>query len=231
MSFSIFRKKEKRPINMLPRGWQFYSRPNNLETPGTIFRIDSKGVKYIVSRLAPEIYNTPEPGTSKVEKTDTKVGILARLLGLEPVSAKVSGSKVKTLEFEIVEPIRNSTYDIQIDKVLYPFLQTMEYKAKNKYYIIRESRSAIAMKFRLSDSLLGELGGAATITEVARADLKISAKQEGFNELCQDFPERLGVMFLPEEIAPVRQGLAAGGTELGRLQVKSLLEWFESEES
>ena len=59
-------------------------------------------MKYIVSRLAPKVYRSPEPGTSKVEKIDTKIGIFARLLGIEPISAKVSGGKIKTLEFEIV---------------------------------------------------------------------------------------------------------------------------------
>lgn len=227
MGFSIFRKKPKRPDNMLPSGWQFYTRPNNSEPPGAIFRIDSHGTKYRVHQLKPKIDISHEPGASKIEKIDTKIGILARILGLEQISAKLSGGKVRILEFEIVEPVRYSTTDVEIDKVLKPYLTKMEFKKKNTYYIIRESRSATNMKYRLSDDQFGEIGGNAKLTDTAKAGLKISAKSEGINEICQDFPERLGVMFLPEEIAPVRQSLAAGEIELGRVPVKKVLEWTE----
>ena len=229
MAFSLFRKAQKRPDNMLPDGWQFYSRPTNLEPPGTIFRIDPEGKRFIVDRLKPVVDTGPEPGASKVESIEAKAGVLARLVGLQPLNANVSAGAAKILEYEIREPVRESTTDVQMDAVLKPYLAKMEFRPNQRYYIIRDARSATAMKYQLSNEQLGEIGGEATVNAVVDANVKLSAKREGRYELAQAFPERLGVMFLPEEIAPVRAGLGAGAAELGRVPVKRALEWVEPE--
>jgi hypothetical protein len=231
MAFS-FRRQQKRPDNMLPPGWQFYSRPTNLEGPGTVFRIDKDGTRFIVGRLAPVTDSGPEPGMSKVESIEMKIGIMARLLGLEAWNADVSGSKVKTLEFELTRPVRESTTDQNMDAVLKPFVAGMEFRPKNRYFVVREVRSAEAMKYRLSNDQLGELGGKAAVSAVLTVGTTLSAKSADVYDLAQTFPERLGVMFLPEEIVPATSAL--GGreteTELGRVPVERTLDWVESSE-
>ncbi len=229
MGFSLFRKAQKRPDNMLPDGWQFYSRPTNLEPPGTIFRIDPEGKRFIVDRLKPVVDAGLEPGASKVESIEAKAGVLARLVGLQPLSANVSAGAARVLEYEIKDPIRESTTDMQMDAVLKPYLAKMEFRPNQQYYVIREARSATAMKYQLSNEQLGEIGGEATVNAVVDASVKLSAKRGGHYELAHAFPERLGVMFLPEEIAPVRAGLGAGPAEFGRVPVKHALEWVEPE--
>lgn len=232
MGFTLFgKKKEKKPDYALPPGWQFYSRPNNLEKPGTIFRIDSKGTKYRVEKLRPEVEISPEPGLREISAIETKVGILARFLNLESFKAKASAGNVKMLEFTIIDPIRYSTTDTQIDKVLQPYLKEMEFKEKNKYYIIRDTRTAVAMKYILSDEIYGEIGGEASLNEIVNTELKLSGNKSGIKELYQKFPERLGIMFLPEEIGPISQDLANNKEpSLGRIPVRNVLDWIELEE-
>lgn len=227
MPFSFLRNKRKRPDDMLPVGWQFYSRPTNLEPPGTVFRIDNEGRRFIVERLKPTIERGPEPGAAKVQSIETKIGVLARLLGLKSAGADIHAGSAKTLQFEIAGPVRESTSDVEIDRVLKPFLGTMEFRANNRYYVVRETRSATAMKFILSDEQLGQIGGKAAIAVIGEMGLTLSARSVGISELTHAFPERLGVMFLPDEIAPVRAGLAAGETELGRIPLGSVLDWVE----
>lgn len=227
MEFSLFHKQQKRPDNMLPPGWQFYSRPSNLELPGTVFRIDGQSRRYIVDRLAVAVDTGPEPGTSKVQLIEIHLNFLARLIALDGWDAEAGAGKMERLEFEISDPVRQSTTDRNMDAVLKPFLSTMEWREKNRYYVIREARSATAMTYRLTSQQLGELGGKAAVSAAVEAGAKVAAKEEGVYELTQRFPERLAVMFLPEEIAPVRAGLGAGEAELGRVAVTDILEWQE----
>jgi len=230
MGFSFFgfgKKEQKRPDALLPAGWQFYSRPTNLEPPGTVFRIDGDGRRFLVDRLKPLVESGPEPGASGVERLEAKVGVVARFLGLQPLGVDVGGGRSRTLEFEIASPIRDSTTDVQIEKVLAPFLAAMEFRPKNRYFVIRDARSASGMKYKLSAEQFGEIGGDAVIAVAAKVGVKLSAKAGGAYEVVSDFPERLGVMFLPDEIAPVREGLAAGETALGRIPVTRPLQWVE----
>jgi hypothetical protein len=229
MKFSIFNPSKKRPDDMLPDGWQFYSRPNNLELPGTIFRIDRDGKRFIVDHLRPQTSSSPEPGGSKVESIATKTGVVARLLGLEPLSTDLSAGRTKVLQYEITGPVRVSTSDAQIDKVLTPALKALKYLPKNRYYVVREVRSATALRFTLTSEQIGELGAKAAVMTGVQAGITFSEKNAGTYELTQAFPERLGVMFLPDEILPARAGLSRGPATLGRQPVTRVLDWSEAD--
>lgn len=229
MVFSLFGKKPKRPDDFLPPGWQFYSRPTNLEPPGTIFRIDKEGHRFIVANLKPDVERGAEPGAEKVERIETKVGVVARLLGLQSLGAHVGGGNAKAFRFQIVDPIRESTSDVEMDRVLKPYLEGMAFRKENRYFVIRETRSAIAMTFLLSDEEVGEIGGTGAIVAAGEGGLTLAAKSVESSELTQAFPERLGVMFLAEEIAPVVAGLAGGEAAFGRVAVASVLDWVDPE--
>ena len=47
--------------------------------------------------------------------------------------------------------------------MLRPFISTMEFRAGNRYFVIRESRSVTAMKFLLTEEQLGEIGGGGVV--------------------------------------------------------------------
>ena len=81
MGFSLFRKVQKRPDNMLPDGWQFYSRPTNLAPPGTIFRIDPEGRRFIVDRLKPVVDSGAEPGIAWARAACCTASASARKIG------------------------------------------------------------------------------------------------------------------------------------------------------
>jgi hypothetical protein len=228
MGFSLFRKPQTRPDNMLPPGWQFYSRPSNLEPPGTVFRIDGEKRRYIVERLTPTVDLGPEPAASKVEVIETQINILARLMGIQNTNVEAGGGKSKTLEFEIIEPERQTTTDRNMEVVLKPFLNTLGVRPDNRYYVIREARSATAMTYRLTSAQFAELGAETAVSAAVEAGVKLESKGQNVYEVRQKFPERLAVMFLPEEIAPVRAGLGPGASELGRIPVTGILEWRDA---
>jgi hypothetical protein len=230
MKFPFFKTKPKPPDAVLPTGWQFYSRPNNLEPPGTIFRIRNDGTRFIVKRLDPKIDTSPEPGAAKIESIESKMGVVARLLGLESLSTDVSAGITRVLRYEISKPFRLSTTDEAMDLVLKPALHELAFKPGYRYYIIREMRSAAALRFTLSKEDVGDLGVKATLVPGINAGVSFSEKAAGTYELSQTFPQRLGVMFLPDEIVPVRAALAGDRAELGRVPVQEVLDWVESPE-
>lgn len=231
MGFSWFRRRGKQPVGMLPDGWHFFARPTDLEPPGTIFRIDDQKRRFTVDRLAPTVDSGPEPGMRSVETIDAKVGLVARLLGLEPLGAEIGGGRSRTVEFELTEPILEATTDVAMDKVLVPYLPGMRFKPGNRYFIVRSVRSASSMTYQISSELLGELGGQAAVNAVVGLKVKASAGRQGVWDLVQEFPKRLAVMFLPEEIAPTGQELGGGDApQLGRVPVTRPLEWIEGDE-
>jgi esterase/lipase superfamily enzyme len=229
MAFTLFGKKGRQPDDLLPPGWQFYSRPTSLEPPGTVFRIDPDGRRFIVTQLTPAVLRGPEPGASRIERIETRMSVLARLFGLQPMGVRLAAGTVKTLRFQIIEPVRTSTTDAVMDDVLRPFVAAMEFRKGNRYFVIRETRSATAMIYFLSKEEIGEVGGEAAIIAAGEGDVTLGVGSADLSEVTQSFPERLDVMFLADEIRPVVANLGAGEDALGRAAVAAPFDWVDPE--
>jgi hypothetical protein len=79
----------------------------------------------------------------------------------------------------------------------------------------------------LTTAQLGAIGGKASLAGAVGAGAQLGVEQGGLFEIHQTFPGRLRVMFLADEIAPVKAGLAGATPELGRLPVRSVLVWID----
>ncbi len=60
------------------------------------------------------------------------------------------------------------------------------------------------------------------------AGASIEARQDELIEMPQEFPQRMRVTYLPEEIKPVRSNLGSGPPRLGLAPVDELLLWDEA---
>ena len=59
--------------DLLDPGWQFYSRPTELEAPGTVFRIDAAKRRYIVDSLTVQIQKGDEAvGSRRAARPPTR---------------------------------------------------------------------------------------------------------------------------------------------------------------
>ena len=178
-------------------------------------------------RVAVETQEGAEAVAKVKQQVRANIGFFARFLGLDSFSGKLGGQNAETLEFEIVNPVRQSTFDAAMDRAMTPVLATFKYRADNRYYIIRETRSATAMTYRLTQAQFGEIGGEMSLAVALGAGAKIGAGEGGLYEISQTFPERMRVMFLAEQIAPMKAGLAGGQPMLGRIPVRHHLVWSE----
>lgn len=226
MPFNIFRRKPLETGQGLDKGWQFHSRPNTLETVGYVFRIDADGVRYPVTRLSPEVLEGPEAGVSVHQRLDVKASAFARFLEVVDVSADASVGRTRSLEFEINEPVRILATDAAMEAVLEPVLKDFRPKAGNSYYVIRQTRSAKSMTFRINSDLMAELGGEAKVSANLRAGAKLDVGIGNAYSIHAKFPERLLVTFQPERILRVSAGLAEAGS-YGLAPVTQTLDWRE----
>lgn len=226
MPFSLFGRNTIKP-EILEEGWQLYAKPTTLEPVGTLFRIDDAGRRFMVDQVVVETQEGAEAVAKVKQQVQANLGFFARFLGLDSFSATLGGKDTETMEFEIVNPLRQTTFDAAMDKAMTPVVASLKYRADNRYYVIRETRSATAMTYRLTQAQLGEIGGDMSLAVALGASAKISAGQGGLYEISQTFPDRMRVMFLAEEIAPVKAGLSGSQPMLGRIPVRHPLVWSE----
>jgi hypothetical protein len=227
MPISLFGRDKRNPAQILEEGWQLYAKPTTLEPVGTLFRIDNAGRRFMVDQVAVETQEGAEAAAKVQQRVQANIGFFARFLGINSYGGKLHGQNVETLEFAIVNAVRQAAFDAAMDRAMKPVLASLKYRADNRYYVIRETRSATAMTYRLTQSQLGEIGGEISLAQALGAGATIAAGQGGLYEINQTFPERMRVMFLAEEIAPVKAGLAGSQPMLGRLPVRHPLVWNE----
>ncbi len=228
MPFSLFGSDKKKPAQLLDDGWQLYAKPTTLEPVGTLFRIDDQGRRFLVDEIAMQTREGAEAAARVQQRVQASVGMFARFLGLDSYSGKLGAQDAETLEFEIVNPVRQVVNDAVLDKALAPVIASLHYRADNRYYVIRDTRSATAMTYRLTTQQLGSIGGEASLAMALGAGAQIGVGHGGLYEINQTFPERMRVMFLAEEIAPVKAGLGGAKPELGRMPVRTMLVWTDA---
>lgn len=216
----------KKPRAVLDPGWQFYSKPTTLEPPGSVFRIDRNGRRFLVDSLDATI----DTGTEVVGKTEQIVevstNILAKLFGgYRGVEIDSKGHKTERFQFEMVDTERETITDKAIDDILPKFAKRVVYRKESRYFIIREARSATKLHYVLTEGLFNAVGGEASLRESMGGSGNLSIKKGKRYVLSQTFPERMRIMFLPEEIVMTGSSLSGGIPEFGTVAVEEELTW------
>ena len=227
MPISLFGRAKRESAKVLEEGWLLYAKPTTLEPVGTLFRIDDAKRRFIVDQVAVDTQTGAEAAAKVQQRVQADIGFFARFLGIDSYRGELGARDAEALEFEILNPERQFASDAAMDRVLASALAALKYRADNRYYIIRETRSATAMTYRLTQAQLGEIGGEASLALAIGLGANAAAGEGSLYEINQVFPARMRVMFLAEEIAPVRAGLAAGAPLLGRRPVRQPLIWTE----
>jgi hypothetical protein len=224
----FFKKKTtgQKPDATLQAGWQFYSRPTTLEPVGTVFRIDRDSVRYNVASLKPKIARGAEGGGSIQSQAEVNINFMAKLLGLS-AGGDAKGLAAEKIEFMLLNPERESTADVDLDKVLMPFLKTFAYKVDQRYFVIRDCRWATAMTYRVSKQRILTISGEGAINAAVKLGARVDAANQNFLDFTFQLDEPMRVMFLPEEIRPVTAGLGKHTPTLGRVPVLESLAWKE----
>lgn len=216
---------------LLDPGWQFYSRPTELEPPGTIFRIDAERRRYIVDTVPVQTQVGAEAFGRHEESVDASLGVVARFFGVKGVNAKLGGTKTERLVFELDEVAREVADDADLDAALAPVLGALQYRADNRYFVIRECRKAKRISHHLTRGQVTDLGGEVSVAEQTKLEGTLfREKDDGDYVLEKSFEQPLRVMFLPEEIEPATAGRTKAMPGLRRVPVQEPLHWEEAED-
>jgi hypothetical protein len=218
------------PSEILEAGWQFTPKPTarGHEPPGTIFRIDRQKRRYLVERLNVPV-NTAREAFGKSEVViETRMSILAGFLGLSLIRPGGSSRFTQKLNLQLTDPIRETTADVDIDPALDEFKPRLRYRADNRYFVIRAARLASGMIYLLSREQKDIIEG---LSEQEAMKLKVQSvrRQKNSYHLQQNFPEIMQVMFLAEEIGPIRTEFVGRQPELGVFPVTEILEFDDGE--
>jgi hypothetical protein len=213
--------------SLLDPGWQFYSRPTDIEPPGTIFRIDANRVRYQVDTVDVPTQVGQEAFGRHEESVEAGLGVVARFLG---VNAKLGGNTKERLVYALDGVTHEVAEDADLDAALAPVLAALQYRADNRYFVIRECRKAKSISHHLTRNQVTELGGDASVSQYAKLEGTLfEQKNDGEYVLEKALDPPLRVMFLPEEIRPVSAGLAPDKTGrapiLDRVPVRGALLW------
>ena len=212
------------PTEVLQPGWQFYSNPTTLEPVGTVFRIDPEGRRFIVTSVDVPTSAGREAMGDITTKVTTSGDTIARFLKLAFV-VEAEAKKYRSFEFRMKGAERSVSSDVDVAGVLDTFLENVPYRFDNRYFIIREVRSARELHYVLDDSLIAGLGGAGALTKMATVDGNVSFDSGKNYNLSQIFAEPMRVMFLPEEIVPDSASLGTDDPEFQVIPVEEVLEW------
>jgi len=217
----------KPPIDILSAGWQFYDNPTTLDAPGTIFRIDSNKKKFTV-----HIYNLPiitgdEVYAERTESVKTKSGIFAKFIGLKniPDIGFGTGSN-KSIAFSIKDVKREVTTDQAVNNILKDLWSKIEYKTDNRYYIIRETKSATQIKFIVNNDILADFGGEKSFTKYISGRVDLKYEKKGDLILNQELPKRMRVLYLVDEIL-IQPSLSGKPPEATLVPVNDVLVWTD----
>jgi hypothetical protein len=191
------------PGVLLEPGWQFYSRPTSLEPPGSIFRVDPQRRRFAVTEIAPETTRGSEAFGAQSLAVRTTARMLAEFLGA-PGAGGQQGERIEKLEFQMFDVEKEVTTDLAIAELLDEFRSKVNYRPDNRYFIIRESRSAMGLRYALSDEMMNSLQGSAGLAQLVKGKSGLSYDKRGSYVLDQKLPARLRVMFLAEELVPAK---------------------------
>lgn len=214
---------------LLGDGWQFYSRPTELEPPGTVFRIDASKRRFIADTLVVATQTGDEAVGRREESVKANMGMAARFFGLGP-NLNVDAEHTETFLFELKGGSRQFVDDADLDSVLNPWLAQLQLREGSRYFVIREVVSGSEITYRLDTGQVDKLGGEASVTEAAKLEGNLHTSTSKSDYLLQQkFDKPMRVMFLPEELRPVSRGLAED-TVIGRRPVTQPLIWEDAAE-
>lgn len=205
----------------IEKGWQLQVPPVSKLSAGMIYREDSEGHIYRVTTLSIPAETMDEGDFEYKTKVRTTADALVQFFGV----GKIIGDVGK--EIQIVLAMKNitreTTNDFAVDKALKRFWEEVKIRPHEKYYIIRETRAASQVNTHLTRTVLGEIGGEATLNNMIGASATFQREDQGSVIVKGVYNKRMYVMFLPQEIKMVSAGLAGEPPKFGQFPVERIL--------
>jgi hypothetical protein len=191
----------------LDAGFQTFPTPRTFDGPGTVFRIDESGAKFIVVELKIpyEEAGMEQIGTYSRQKQWT-IAALVNFLGGHGSN---EGSETIESLMKFGEGHRRRITDTDIDQALEK--EQIKYKPRNEYFVIHETIAvpSLDVDFRHSESLSPEVKVA--FDEAIKAGSALKWSDTSKRSLVKTFRELHNVFFTADKILPPALGAVSPG--------------------
>ena len=199
-------RRQRFTISNLPEhGYQAFSSPRANDAPGTIFRIDRRGVHYTVVE---SVFSSSDPMTTTscqaAIATVKREAIFNGEMSLPKILKFAGGISVDqakntklSLQVQLADAVIERTSDAAVQEILHR-LNGIKLHERNRYFIIRETVSAKTLTLTVDETTLNELKGS---SQSALA-LRVTNSSNGKYSCTINFecPNGLRVFYKAEEI-------------------------------
>ncbi|MCB0745297.1 MAG: hypothetical protein KDC67_15415 [Ignavibacteriae bacterium] len=189
---AVILQAQSLPPNAILKNYKPFATPRTNGRPGEVYRIDEKGVNFIVQDVTTIKEKISEEGDLVGRMYFTSNELLT-LLNLEFDRLDVVPCEVK-----IAKAVREYNEQTTVDKVLYSDgkIRELVKDENSKYFIIREAILSKDVTFRFSfDTVKKIKKGANTLTEI-----KTAAELDFPFEIQKKFKKEKRIFYLDQEI-------------------------------
>lgn len=184
-------------------GYQWYSTPNDIEIPGTVFRVAPNGDTNLVTRIEIDT----EKGICILPNaqvyTKVEYGILAKFLGLQKLNliadADINKEKEVTVGIELEDTTCEKAFDDKIEEALMKRTFWLEAKMvqykKERFFIIRECIWAKSMKLMFDENILGSQKIKAGLMKIVEGEQGVTWKVDAKFQLKYKYEKPLCVLY------------------------------------
>jgi len=199
----------------LDPGFIQFPTPRDFDPPGTVFRVDSSGVRFDVVDLSSKLplTNGEEtfPFLSSSGRQSFRSNAFLRFLGaVVGIKVGVASDNIFSAEYGLFGAQRQKTTDADIDPALRTALMDIDWRGGDTYYVIRETVSADSIEYSTNDSVAGALDGDATFRSIAGDTSHVTWNRSARYQLTLRFghPER--VFYKLDRLVPETFHLGGG---------------------
>jgi len=214
-------------------GFVPFALPTTADAPGTIFRIDKEGKRFIVGDITVHIHLASVAIPEYKKEMKYNIGFVCSILkkiGLikgPALDASLSGESALAIKVE--GAIKEYTTDNEVYKALKDAVSKLTFSEGNKYYIIRETVSAEKVTYTFDNVVVAQGGGSASIAEAAKGKANVAWRSGDGYILDAKFTTPHRILYKAEEIIKPSGGLGGGEGSYQLINVREPLNWIDTD--
>jgi len=203
------------------------------DAPGTIFRIDAQGRRFIATAplSSVKVYKDAVESPRYSQKRQFKVSLLISFLQSLGLAGSPRGQLSADLQREMTLEVRNATreytIDDEVETALRAKLKTLVRKEGSTYYVVRETIASKTVNYGVSSDVVAEVGGEAALSKAAAGKAGLKVASGSGTKLEREFAKPMRVFYKAERVAFATGAFGGRSGQFQRVPVTEMLTWTE----
>lgn len=185
-------------------GFEAFATPRSFDGPGTIFRIDGDGKRFLVGEITFKVKEgveeLPKASSSRVFSLSQFIEALGASATAMPASIKANLSRTATTTIEATTAQRKFVSDDDVVTAMLAWANRAKPNGDSVYYLIRETISTPGLVYKVDKNWLNSVNVDIQTLEVAGYKGEAKASAGDVLEMNRTFSQPLNVWFKAEKI-------------------------------